>query len=116
MELVVVVARLLWLRRNALVFGRPMNPIHMMVTLAFEALTNFCYVRSSPALAIVVTQSRDLRWTAPPTGFVKVNWHAAVYIQARKMGIGVIVCDSQGEVLAGYLIGLKSIHYRSSYC
>jgi hypothetical protein len=37
---------------------------------------------------------------SPPPDFVKVNWDAIVDKMSKKMGIGVIVCDSKGEVMA----------------
>lgn len=71
MELMADVASLLWLRCNASVFGRLVSPIRTVVTLAFETLMAFCQARSHPTSAPVATQSMDLRWKAPPTGFVK---------------------------------------------
>lgn len=73
MELVAAVAQLLWLHRNALVFGRLVTPIHLVMTNASESLMDFRRARSSLALAVVATLARDLRWKAPPIGFVKVN-------------------------------------------
>jgi hypothetical protein len=40
------------------------------------------------------------RWKAPSGGLVKVNWDAPIDMHNRKTGIGVIVCDYMGEVLA----------------
>lgn len=46
------------------------------------------------------SHSRVPRWIAAPMDFVKANWDAAVNKQFRKMGIGVILRDSKGDVLA----------------
>ncbi|GLT69088.1 hypothetical protein SLA2020_412670 [Shorea laevis] len=51
--------------------------------------------------------SHGFTLAGPPLGFVKVNWDAAVDSVNRRMGIGVIIRSSTGEVLAT-LSALKS--------
>ncbi|KAF5471762.1 hypothetical protein F2P56_008532, partial [Juglans regia] len=43
--------------------------------------------------------SRTLRWEKPRKGFVKANWDAAVERKQRKVGIGVVIRDEDGELL-----------------
>ena len=39
-------------------------------------------------------------WRAPPTGFMKINFDGAVFDDANMSGVGVVIRDSYGEVLA----------------
>lgn len=48
----------------------------------------------------VANPPTDQQWQASPTGYVKVNLDAAVGSINRRMGIGVIVRDLKGEVVA----------------
>ena len=40
------------------------------------------------------------RWTAPPNGFVKINFDGANAESSRMFGVGVVIRDSEGAVLA----------------
>lgn len=42
---------------------------------------------------------RVARWKRPDEGFVKVNWDAAMNSEKKRMGLGVVVRDEEGEVL-----------------
>ena len=39
-------------------------------------------------------------WRAPPTGFMKINFDGAVFDDANMSGVGVVIRDCYGEVLA----------------
>ena len=51
---------------------------------------------------VTSTQSHaaDRRWTHPNTGTYKLNVHAAISLTIDKMGVGAIIRDSQGQVMA----------------
>ncbi|XP_040994279.1 uncharacterized protein LOC121245522 [Juglans microcarpa x Juglans regia] len=49
-----------------------------------------------------VMADKQRRWKVPSEGFVKANWDAAINLNLRMMGIGVIIWDERGEVLAAY--------------
>lgn len=93
----------LWLKQNAVVYGRTISPLNTVVSKAFKSLAAFQSANSRPVFNVRVGSSRNLCWQAPSDGFVKVNWDVAVHKYNRKMGIGVIVCDNMGEVLATLL-------------
>ena len=40
------------------------------------------------------------RWTAPPNGFVKINFDGENAESSRMSGVGVVIQDSEGAVLA----------------
>ncbi|XP_062166703.1 uncharacterized protein LOC133872984 [Alnus glutinosa] len=97
MELVGVVARNLWFCRNVVVYGKPNSPYNTVVSNASNSLTSFKDANFQK-LAGTVGKNGELRWKVHMDGFVKVNWDAAVENTKKKMGIGVIIRDSKGEV------------------
>nr|POF20839.1 hypothetical protein CFP56_14353 [Quercus suber] len=42
----------------------------------------------------------NLKWVPPPQGWFKANVDGAIFKESNSAGIGVVVCDSQGWVLA----------------
>ncbi|XP_059429145.1 uncharacterized protein LOC132162954 [Corylus avellana] len=49
------------------------------------------------------------RWKKPPFGVVKFNWDAAVDKERERMGIGIIVRDHNGLILAAYVASRQYI-------
>jgi hypothetical protein len=95
-----VVARNLWLRHNAFVYGIEISPAIMVVGCAVELMEAFQaanYRKDEVATKVLIN---NLIWEAPNNGFVKVNWNAIVDKNKRKMGVGVLVRDGMGEALA----------------
>jgi hypothetical protein len=99
MELVGVVAQTLWLRRNAVVHGKPNSSHNIVVSNAYNSLTVFKYANSQK-FPRIVAEKRELCWKAPMDEFVSVNWDAIVDKTKKKMVISVINRDGKGEVLA----------------
>jgi hypothetical protein len=40
------------------------------------------------------------RWSPPSTGWLKCNWDAALHKEGKRMGVGVLIRDAQGNVVA----------------
>jgi hypothetical protein len=99
MEIMAVVAQSIWLRRNALVHGKKVSPSNVVVKNAIDSLEAYRTANSQIKGVIERDNTKVLCWEAPKEDFVKVNWDATVDEHRRKMGIGVIVRDSMGEVL-----------------
>jgi hypothetical protein len=100
LERVAVVARAMWFRRNAVVHGRQIGQPYIVVSQALENLEAFQQATSRSGKQMVSTTPSGNRWQAPPEGFVKINWDAAVDLVNCRMGIGIIARNSQGEVVA----------------
>lgn len=49
------------------------------------------------------------RWEKPLMNRVKVNLDAALQVENRKIGVGIIIKDSAGEVLAAMCVPIQSI-------
>ncbi|XP_024200680.1 uncharacterized protein LOC112204027 [Rosa chinensis] len=43
---------------------------------------------------------RAQKWECPPIGFLKINFDGSFNLSTRKGGIGFVVCDSEGRMLA----------------
>jgi hypothetical protein len=100
LELFAVTAHKIWLRRNSLVFGGPVQSPSCLLKGATEELADF---RNSVLVSIHQSNNGYLppaQWTRPAKGNVKINWDAALDGQNRLMGVGIIARDSNGRVVA----------------
>ena len=48
----------------------------------------------------MTVQSANLRWKSPDSGFFKVNFDGALFLDQRCSGLGVDVRDSVGPIIA----------------
>lgn len=101
MHLMVTVARQIWLRRNSVVFGGEFLTPTSMVRIAKDQMEAFESAaqrtdEQSPRRRDMSTE----KWKKPPLGNVKLNWDAAVDSQNGKIGMGIIVRDHEGGVVA----------------
>ena len=97
MELFSITAWLLWNRRNAKHFGRPIHPLTKIYSMAGTLLQDFLATQSEPPTIpdpIILQQ-----WRPPENNSYKVNFDAATFGSTNSTGIGVIVRDCAGEVI-----------------
>lgn len=108
MELLAVIARKLWLRRNSLVFERIFRHPNEVLEEAIVALEDFrrCndLENQKVMLPVVVNNPRLDRWSLPSFGDFKVNWDASINSKDKCIGIGIVVRDSLGEVVGARCI------------
>ena len=48
----------------------------------------------------VVEHSKDLRWKPPDSGLYKINFDGALFADQGSAGIGVVIRDWEGQVIA----------------
>jgi hypothetical protein len=82
-EIFVVTARRLWLRRNAVLHGEKFLDPNQLVREALESLEAFQYHNGvqkdeNQGTEVAVTEPSVNRWLPPKADFVKINWDAAV--------------------------------------
>ncbi|XP_041003875.1 uncharacterized protein LOC121249222 [Juglans microcarpa x Juglans regia] len=101
LDLVATVMRNIWLRRNIYVFEGMFKAPTELFLQAQENLVEYkeeqvvrCNDRNARQL-----NRREARWKRPSEGFVKVNWDAALDSEKKRMRLGVVVRDEEGEVL-----------------
>ena len=110
LQLVTVIARLIWLQRNNVVFrGVFMSPAQILET-AVSQLENYSKAEKGrrmeshkkPAPTIV-------KWRKPSPGWIKFNWDAAIDLECQRMGIGIIARDHTGTFLAAVSTSMPGV-------
>ena len=98
-EIFAVAAWYLWNRRNTLHFGRQVQPIANISSLASNLPQEFLVAQEDEAqpthMPIIQHQ-----WRPPEHGCCKVNFNAAVFKPLNSAGIGVVIRNWRGEVMA----------------
>jgi ribonuclease HI len=100
-NLFVGLARKIWFRRNEVVHGGSFTHPNVLVQQAKEAVAEF------KAANIHVDQGvegrsmlRTKRWVRPCSGWYKLNWDAAVCEAQGTVGMGAVVRNDEGSVMA----------------
>ncbi|XP_042988726.1 uncharacterized protein LOC122316260 [Carya illinoinensis] len=101
LELLVVVMRGVWLRRNAFIFEKKLTGPGTIVEQAAISLENFQISQTVKKgdMGSYEGGRRGCRWKAPIGECIKVNWDAGMSKKDGRVGIGVMVRDGRGEVL-----------------
>lgn len=97
LEIFVIIAWLIWNRRNALHFGRPALPVPSISGKAGSYLQEFLQAQTEdpgPPRTPIAQQ-----WCPPDSHCFKVNFDNAVFRKLHRAGIGVIVHDWNGAAL-----------------
>jgi hypothetical protein len=98
---VACVARQIWLRRNKVVFEGTFTHPNTVARVAVEQLEFHLKVLYQNGEGNGLHRNNELeKWRAPSLGFVKLNWDAALDQQKKLMGVGIVVRDHTGGVIA----------------
>lgn len=89
---VMFVARLIWMRRNAVVFRKEFQSLSQVVFAAKEAKEEFS--QATQLLAQVKGAICQIRRCKAPMGMVKINWDAVVSFQDKMVGMVKIIWDA----------------------
>ncbi|XP_059429220.1 uncharacterized protein LOC132163035 [Corylus avellana] len=101
LQFFVTVARQIWLRRNAFVFGRPLLAPAEVIRRAKEQISAFEKTEAGRCKPQVPLRNHAAHtWQKPPEGFVKLNWDASIDARRQRIGIGVAVRNSNSTLLA----------------
>lgn len=87
----------IWNHRNQSWNSRPCCPINQLSQLAKTRYDEF--VKLTPSRPSPQHHPRTL-WQAPPPNLFKINYNGAVFQEFHKSGIGVLIRDSHGLVIA----------------
>ncbi|XP_018853114.2 uncharacterized protein LOC109015083 [Juglans regia] len=92
------VSRLIWNRRNKFIFQQVFLHPNEVIRQASEALIEMetCRITRS----IQPKEDQKERWTPPPEFLFKMNWDASVDKFRGRIGIGVIIRDHKGLMIA----------------
>jgi ribonuclease HI len=107
-ELFVITARRVWLRRNDVVHGGAMTHPAQVMRDAQTALEDF--QRANGSAIIEVSPERhidEIRWTPPPETMIKINFDATLNGRYGTVGLGILARDAGGRVQGAYSVTLK---------
>jgi ribonuclease HI len=111
-ELLIVIARRIWLRRNTLIFEGIFRHPAEVFKGAVSTLEEFKRCNHMELTAIesnnLPTMARQKNWQPPPSGIIKINWDAAINVKEGCIGLGIVARDCRGEIL-GAQCSFKSI-------
>ena len=100
-QLAVLVARQIWHRRNAVIFGGKFTSPKAIIQTAEDQLETFNSVESHRATTNPLSRRTDTScWKPPPMGVLKSNWDAVVDGRGKRISFGVIVRDHDGGAMA----------------
>jgi len=110
LELMAVIARSIWLRRNAWLFERRFDHPNTVYCGASKILLEYkrCNAKEEETPFLEggeeAQSRRQKHWIPPPEGVIKVNWDAALNVAKGWIGHGIIARDSNG-----FCMGARSI-------
>lgn len=98
-----VMARKIWLRRNSVVHGGDFIHPSILFREASSSLEEFRRVNShEPVVQYPLLVVPTILWHKPSSGKLKINWDVAVDKGHGRIGVGIIVRDHEGFVLAAH--------------
>ncbi|KAM6563234.1 hypothetical protein CsatB_023232 [Cannabis sativa] len=92
----------IWSDRNNYIHCKQLKHPMAISSQAEAYLANFHSVKSAtaPAVSCVAADARTVKWVPPTESNLKMNVDAALDSSRNKIGIGVIIRDSTGRVIA----------------
>lgn len=102
-QLFATMARNVWLRRNAIVFGGILTHPTMLVQQAKEEMMAYALVEQGRGIGALQKQTQAAhpnKWQKPLEGVFKLNWDASNDLARKRMGLGVAVRDHEGKLIA----------------
>ena len=98
-ELFICMAWSLWQRQNKLRIGLPSPPLNQVGPQAAKFLQDYLDTQDIQAPSNSMATSTQ-SWTPLNTNSFKANFDGAVFNSSNSAGVGVIICDNNGEVTA----------------
>ncbi|XP_024046508.1 uncharacterized protein LOC112100876 [Citrus clementina] len=90
-----------WYSRNGSIFENAEQDPHITVAKADATVEAYARVKMGKILAAASnTPKKSSSWLRPPQGLFKANVDAAINEEKKEAGLGVVIRDSKGEVIA----------------
>ncbi|XP_075674751.1 uncharacterized protein LOC142643927 [Castanea sativa] len=100
LELFAYTAWMVWNQRNKACVNQQAIPLHQMVEQAKQTLAQFRANLQITEVQVTNSSNKGLRWRSPQDGLVKINFDGDVFSESNMSGIGVVIRDNNGVVLA----------------
>jgi ribonuclease HI len=110
LELFVMIVKGIWKRRNGVMHGEQFKHPGEVVRQATGHLNDFRNANMKQGEGMESSPSTKAKWEAPVLDFYKANWDVAISQAENIVGIGVIIRDGQGNVIAALSQQVKSMH------
>lgn len=90
----------IWFCRNQLRVSNKEHPISQALPISQQALVDFHHANSVQRSQTMASSSKRVAWIPPPDGCLKINLDGATFKEIEKVGLGVIIWNDRGQVLA----------------
>ena len=91
---------IIWSRHNQLRTNNKSFPLSQVIPSAKKMLQEFTEVQPVASLQTFSPQRSRPKWEISPPSHLKINFDGAVFKETEEAGLGVVVHDSHGKVLA----------------
>ena len=90
----------IWFRRNQIRVHQKDYPMTQVIPNSQQAISDFhCANMVQQSQALVSSTSR-VSWIPPPANSLKINFDGALFKDINKSGLGVVIRNDLGQVLA----------------
>lgn len=103
----VTIHQLIWSHRNKTRLQEQSLPLNSIREAVCKYLQRFNSCRDKPR---TIKQIRRRRWQPPKPGEYKINFDGAMFSEEDEAGLGIVVWDSAGQVLASLAEKIKKPH------
>ena len=100
LELFSTLVWLIWTQRNQVCLKKPSINAHQLAATAKELVAEFAQTVPLPPYPLLAANSTQTRWRPSTQGMVKINCDGATFRDQKKSGVGVVIRDDNGMVLA----------------
>ncbi|KAL0004830.1 hypothetical protein SO802_012391 [Lithocarpus litseifolius] len=100
LELFAVTAWTIWNQRNRVRLNQPADALHQLAHLSKAWLEDYQGRQVTTATPVQQGLQSVTHWKPPPSDFYKINFDGAVFPNEKKTGVGVVIRDHRGWVIA----------------
>lgn len=97
-EIFAMTASLIWIRRNKLCVGEVAISLNKINSMAWDNLQEFQGLNPPPHYP--TSPPKPVKWNLPPINRLKINFDGAVFKNEGLAGLGVIIQNDKGLVMA----------------
>ena len=100
LELFAYMAWMVWNQRNKVLVTQQAVLLHQLAEQAKQKLTQFRVDQQNSEVQVTDSNIGGSRWSCPQDGLVKINFDEAVFSELNQSGVGVVIRDNNGAMLA----------------
>ncbi|XP_030936743.1 uncharacterized protein LOC115962006 [Quercus lobata] len=100
LDLFAMIIWLLWHRRNQIKVGNSATSLGQIVACARQQLQDYNLVQPMKPATESANLHTAVTWSPPRAPFLKINYNGAVFQDSNSAGLGAVILDSVGGVLA----------------